>query len=108
MVAGVQARPADVARIREQLGLTRPPIVQYALFWGRLVHLGPRDIRHDRGDASHANCAVLLPLGSSALHVDLGRSFQMRQPVVDVLAQRVPGAPSLSRSPGWSSSSSSG
>ncbi len=87
MAAGVQARPADVARIREQLGLTRPPLVQYALFWRRLAHVGPRD---PRASPAHASCAVVLPLGSSAIHVDFGESFQMRQPVLDLLAQRVP------------------
>jgi peptide/nickel transport system permease protein len=87
MVAGVQARPADVARIREQLGLNRQPIVQYALFWRRLVHAGPRD---PKGDISHASCAVVIPLGSSAVHVDLGKSFQLRQPVTEVLSVRLP------------------
>jgi peptide/nickel transport system permease protein len=38
----------------------------------------------------HATCAVLLPLGTSAVHVDLGKSFQLRQPVVDVVATRLP------------------
>ena len=85
MVAGPQARPADVARIREQLGLDRPPIVQYARFWARLVHLGPRPV-----DREHATCAVMLPLGRSAVHVDFGKSFQMRQPVVDIIAARLP------------------
>jgi peptide/nickel transport system permease protein len=87
MVAGVQARPADVARIREQLGLDRPPLVQYALFWGRLVHFGPHDAR---AHASHASCGVIVPLGPASVHVDLGRSFQLREPVVDVLAERLP------------------
>jgi peptide/nickel transport system permease protein len=85
MVAGPQARPADVARIREQLGLDRPPMVQYARFWTRLVHVGPRAT-----DGAHASCAVVLPLGRSAVHVDFGKSFQMRQPVVDVVAARMP------------------
>jgi peptide/nickel transport system permease protein len=87
MVAGVQARPADVARIREQLGLGRPPLVQYALFWRRLVHVGPRDARTD---PEHTSCASVVPLGGSAVHIDFGKSFQMRQPVVDILAQRIP------------------
>jgi peptide/nickel transport system permease protein len=87
MVAGVQARPADVARIRQQLGLERPPLVQYALFWGRLVHPGPRDAR---ANPAHASCAVVVPLGPASIHVDLGKSFQLRQPVVDVLAERIP------------------
>ncbi len=85
MVAGPQARPPDVARIREQLGLDRPPIVQYARFWARLVHTGPR-----RLDPDHASCAIVLPLGRSAVHIDFGKSFQMRQPVVDVVAERLP------------------
>jgi peptide/nickel transport system permease protein len=85
MVAGPQARPADVARIREQLGLDRPPAVQYARFWTRLVHLGPR-----AADPDHPSCAVILPLGHSGVHVDFGKSFQMRQPVVDIVATRMP------------------
>jgi peptide/nickel transport system permease protein len=89
LVAGAQARPADVARIRTQLGLDRPPLVQYALFWERLVHVGPSAIDAKR-DPAHATCAVVVPLGSSAVHLDLGKSFQMRQPVVDVIATRLP------------------
>ncbi len=85
MVAGPQARPADVARIHEQLGLDRPPAIQYVRFWTRLVHVGPRAT-----DGEHASCAVVLPLGRSALHLDFGRSFQLRQPVVDVIAARMP------------------
>ncbi|HEV3192700.1 MAG TPA: ABC transporter permease, partial [Polyangiaceae bacterium] len=88
-VAGVQARPADVARIRQQLGLDRPPAVRYVLFWRRLVHVGPR-LRQSLTESSHASCAVLLPLGRRALHVDFGMSFQRRTPVVDLLAERLP------------------
>jgi peptide/nickel transport system permease protein len=88
MVAGPQARPADLARIRGQLGLDRPPIVQYALFWSRLVHLGPR--RSDPSSPEHATCCAVLPVGASAVHVDLGKSFQLRQPVVRVIAARLP------------------
>jgi peptide/nickel transport system permease protein len=88
MVAGPQARPADVTRIARQLGLDRPPLVQYALFWRRMVHVGPRVI--DKTDPSHASCAPVVPLGRWALHVDFGRSFQMRQPVTDVVVARLP------------------
>jgi peptide/nickel transport system permease protein len=89
MVAGAQARPEDVARIRTQLGLSDPGIVQYARFWKRLLHFGPRVI--DPGaDPAHATCAVLVPLGRFALHVDLGKSFQKRQPVVDLVVARLP------------------
>jgi peptide/nickel transport system permease protein len=88
MVAGLQARPADVARIREQLGLDRPPLIRYVRFWERLAHLGPRPIRPM--DSSHATCAIVLPLGTRAVHVDLGKSFQMGQPVVDIVTARFP------------------
>jgi ABC-type dipeptide/oligopeptide/nickel transport system permease component len=60
VMAGAQARPDDVARIRVQLGLDRPLWVQYGAYMGRLV----------RGD--------------------LGTSFQRRQPVSKVLAERLP------------------
>lgn len=88
LVAGVQARPADVVRIREQLHLDRPAVVRYGIFWKRLVHVGPRTIA--KGDAEHGSCAVVLPLGSSAVHVDFGTSFQMSQPVADLVATRLP------------------
>jgi peptide/nickel transport system permease protein len=89
MVAGAQARPADVERIRKQLGLEDPGLVQYARFWGRLVHLGPRQI-DPKNDPAHANCAVLVPLGAASVHLDLGKSFLKRQPVVDLIATRLP------------------
>jgi peptide/nickel transport system permease protein len=82
-VAGPQARPADVARIRVSLGLDRPIATQYRIFLSRLVHLRPA------GDAAagreHASCAELGPL-----HVDLGTSYQMRRPVVRVIGERFP------------------
>jgi peptide/nickel transport system permease protein len=88
MVAGAQARPADVARIRARLGLDRPLPEQYARFWARLVHVGPRDAR---ASPDHSSCAVVLPLGRDrSVHVDFGKSFQMSQPVVDVLVARMP------------------
>lgn len=89
MVAGAQARASDVARIRDQMGLGDSAIVQYARFWRRLVHLGPRHI-DPAAEPAHATCAVVLPLGSTAVHVDFGKSFQKRQPVVDLVAQRLP------------------
>ncbi len=89
MVAGVQAGPTDVARIRDQLGIDQPPLVQYGRFWRRLAHLGPRDL-DPRGDPAHANCVAILPLGRFAVHVDLGKSYLRRQPVVDLLAERLP------------------
>ena len=80
-IAGPQARPADVARIRKQLGLDRPVWVQYRTFMGRLVH-----VRSDDAHGSdHSSCAAMGPL-----HVDLGISYQMRRPVVVVIAERFP------------------
>jgi peptide/nickel transport system permease protein len=88
MVAGAQARPADIARIRARLGLDRSLPEQYVRFWTRLVHVGPRQAREA---ADHTSCAVALPLGAArAVHVDFGKSFQMSQPVVDVLLARMP------------------
>jgi len=83
MVAGPQARPADVARIREQLGLGRPLLVQYGAFVTRLVHVGPW--HSPSGDAAHATCAALGPI-----HIDLGKSYQQRRAVIDILAERLP------------------
>jgi peptide/nickel transport system permease protein len=80
-IAGPQARPADVARIREQLGLNRPIWVQYSIFLQRLVHLAPRGDE----EAEHASCAMFGPI-----HVDLGMSYQIRKPVVSVIADRFP------------------
>jgi peptide/nickel transport system permease protein len=84
MVAGAQARPADVARIREQLGLDRPLSVQYGIFLSRLVHFGPSSF-DPRKDEAHATCGHLGPL-----HVDLGRSYQQRRPVIAILKERLP------------------
>jgi len=89
MASGPQARPADVARIANQLGLDRPPIVQYALFWKRLVHVGPR-LQGAQADPGHTSCAPVVSIGRWALHVDFGRSFQLRQPVIDVVLARLP------------------
>jgi peptide/nickel transport system permease protein len=89
MVAGAQARPADVERIRQQLGLGDPAVVQYGRFLRRLVHLGPRNI-DPKIDTEHATCAVLVPMGATSIHLDFGKSFQKRQPVVDLVATRLP------------------
>lgn len=60
MIAGQQAPPAAVARIREDLGLEQPLYVQYGLFLNKVVHL------------------------------DLGKSYQQRRPVTTILAERAP------------------
>ncbi len=82
MVAGPQARPQEVERVRKALALDRPLHVQYMHFWKRLVHVAGD---HDDADA-HASCAAIV----GRWHVDLGKSYQQRQPVVDILAERFP------------------
>ena len=83
MVAGPQARPADVARIHDQLGLGRPLVIQYGAFLARLVHVGPRN--PGAGDPRHGTCGTV-----GSFHVDLGKSYQQRRAVVDILAERLP------------------
>lgn len=81
-IAGPQARPADVARIRAQLGLDAPLSTQYAMFMKRLVHIGgPAEPKSE----AHASCSEMGPL-----HVDLGMSYQKRKPVVSLIAERLP------------------
>lgn len=83
LVAGAQARPADVARVRAQLGLDRPLHVQYLRFFGRLVHLGPAPT--GPRDEAHGTCGTLGPI-----HLDLGKSHQSRRAVAAILAERLP------------------
>jgi len=84
MVAGAQARPADVERIRVQLGLDQPVWTRYAIFMRRLVHLAPTD-KADENSKAHAGCVSL-----GLLHVDLGRSYEQRRPVAKILGERLP------------------
>jgi peptide/nickel transport system permease protein len=84
MVAGAQARPADVEKIRGQLGLDQPVWTRYAIFMRRLVHLAPRENGSEEIKA-HAGCVSL-----GLLHVDLGRSYEQRRPVATILAERLP------------------
>jgi len=84
MVAGPQARPADVANIRRQLGLDRSIAEQYGIFLTRLVHVGPRAF-DPKKTPEHATCGHL-----GAVHLDLGRSYQQRRPVVAIIADRLP------------------
>lgn len=84
MIAGQQAPAAAVAKVRKELGLDRPLVVQYGLFLKRLVHVGPSSF-DPKKDQVHANCTNLGPL-----HLDLGRSYQQRRPVVTILAERLP------------------
>lgn len=82
MIAGQQAPPAAVAKVRQDLGLDRPVHVRYLRFLRRLVHVGPTPTPADR---DHATCKDLGPL-----HLDLGRSYQQRRPVLTILAERAP------------------
>lgn len=81
-IAGPQARPAEVAKIRSQLGLDRSLFTQYTSFLGRLVHLAATDAP---GEKRHAPCASIGPV-----HIDLGVSFQRRKPVLTLLRDRLP------------------
>jgi len=88
MAVGPQARPEEVARARIDLGLNRPLHVQYMRFWTRLLHVAPAPSTAALASQSdHATC------GSAGfggrLHIDLGKSFQQRRPVVTILAERV-------------------
>ncbi len=83
MVAGPQARPKDVERVRQQLGLDRPVLEQYARFMRRLVHLGPPS--PSPKDPEHGTCATVW-----RFHFDLGKSYQQRRPVTTILAERLP------------------
>src|SRR6202008_3111699 len=59
VIAGDQASPADVERIRESLGLDRPFLVQFGTWSGRI------------------------------LHFDLGTSIFTNLPVASMIAQRI-------------------
>ncbi len=83
MVAGAQARPKDVERIRQQLGLDKPVLEQYGRFMRRLVHFGPSHI--EKKDPEHGTCANAGPL-----HFDLGKSYQQRRAVTTILGERFP------------------
>ncbi len=80
MVAGAQARAEDVEKVRRELGTNKPLAQRYARFLRRLVHVASTKAAPD-----HATCAALGPL-----HLDLGKSYQKRRPVVDILAERAP------------------
>jgi peptide/nickel transport system permease protein len=82
MVTGPQARPEEVARVRAQLGLDAPIGERYARFLERLAHLAPLG---DPKPEGHDTCATVGPL-----HIDLGRSYVQRRPVMTILGERLP------------------
>jgi peptide/nickel transport system permease protein len=65
VIAGNNATSEDIARIREQLGLSRPMLVQFGIW------------------------------ASNALHGDLGYSFYQNKSVVELIAQRIEPTASL-------------
>lgn len=81
MVAGPQARPDDVARVRKQLGLDKPLAIQYAHYVKRILHFSGKN----KADPEHSTCAEIGPL-----HIDLGKSYQQRRPVVVLIGERLP------------------
>lgn len=86
IAAGPQARPQDVAAIREEMGLDRGVLARYGIFLGRLVHLSSEEPPEGgRGKGAHASCKALGPV-----HFDLGKSYQQRRGVLTVLAERLP------------------
>jgi peptide/nickel transport system permease protein len=92
MVAGPQARAPEIARVREQLGLDRPAFPRYVIFVTRLVHFGdaPGASSSSASAIDHTACATFGPL-----HVNLGRSYVQRRPVVAILADRLPRSAAL-------------
>ncbi len=86
MVAGPQARPEDLARIRKELQLDKPLVARYGLFVKKLVHLGK-----GAGVAAHQDCGRASPLpGGYELHFNLGKSYQHNTPVAKEIATRFP------------------
>lgn len=78
VIAGPQARPADVARIRTQLGLDRPIPVRYWLYMKGLIKLGKAPDGEDT------------TLGLGPVRIDLGVSYLKRKPVVALLGKALP------------------
>ncbi len=80
VIAGPQARPANVARIRTQLGLDRPLAVRYWRYMSGLVSLEKRPPNGKKDSALHVGPVA----------IDLGVSYLKGQPVVDLLEKALP------------------
>jgi peptide/nickel transport system permease protein len=76
IAAGPQARPADVAAIRKEMGADLPARTRYANFWRGLLR---------RRMTNETSCMTAGPLA-----LDLGRSYQLRKPVTCLLSERLP------------------
>jgi peptide/nickel transport system permease protein len=81
VVAGPQARPADVARIRKQLGLDRPIAERYLRYMTGLVRFHAADNEGKKDDTAYK-------LGP--VRIDLGMSYLKRKPVVQLLGKALP------------------
>lgn len=79
VIAGPQARPADVERIRTQLGLDRSVPTRYWLYMKGLISFGK---------AKDPKEETALQLGP--LRIDLGVSYLRRKPVVQLLGKALP------------------
>lgn len=79
-IAGPQARPADVARIRSELGLDRPIPERYARYVRGLVRL-----RSSTRSSDEDTALWLGPVG-----IDLGVSYLKHRPVVALLGRALP------------------
>ncbi len=80
VIAGPQARPADVARIRTQLGLDKPIPIRYWRYMSGLVSFGP-----PAADPKQDSAWQVGPL-----RIDLGVSYLRRKPVVQLLGKALP------------------
>lgn len=80
VMAGPQARPADVELIREQMGLNRPLHVRYGIYMSNLVSFS-----EPQSKAAKANTVALGPV-----HLNLGESYLRRQPVTKLLGKALP------------------
>lgn len=77
LVLGDQARPEEIARLRHQLHLDEPLLVQYARFWNGLVHLDLGDSLRRPGVRAMTRVAENLAPTSAlaALSVFIGSIF---------------------------------
>jgi peptide/nickel transport system permease protein len=81
VIAGPQARPADVARIRVQLGHDRPIGVRYLRYMGSFLRV--RGFGAEAPDSS--STSWIGPIG-----IDLGRSYLKQRPVIELLGDALP------------------
>ena len=80
VIAGPQARPAEVEKIRKQLGLDQAIHRRYARYMSTLVSIG------EPAEKSSADNSVMI----GPIRLDLGESYLRRQPVVKLLAKKLP------------------